>query len=247
MRYAIGVEYNGTNFCGWQIQQQGVRTVQLVVEESLSKILNHPVRVFCSGRTDSGVHAKEQIIHFETKIKRELKALVLGGNRFLPDDVNFMWAKKVDDDFHARFNAFARRYNYKIYNSQTRSALKHNRYLWEPRKLNIVNMQIASNYLLGEHNFSSFRGINCQAKTPVKNIEFIKITKQDNIVIVDIKANAFLHHIVRNIVGTLLKIGYGDNNPEWILEVLKKQDRRSAGMTAPSCGLYFIKAFYNSI
>jgi tRNA pseudouridine38-40 synthase len=240
----MGVEYVGTHFFGWQIQKDGIRTVQLEVEKSLSKIANHDIRVFCSGRTDSGVHAYQQIIHFETSSIRSEKAWVLGGNRFLPDDVNFLFAKVVDDSFHARFNAFARRYNYKIYNSPIRSSIKHNKYLWEPRNLSVENMQIAANYLIGEYDFSSFRGINCQAKTPIKNIEFIKITKENEVITIDIKANAFLHHMVRNIVGTLLKIGYGDKPTRWMSEVLEKKDRKSAGMTAPACGLYFVKAFY---
>jgi tRNA pseudouridine38-40 synthase len=240
----MGVEYVGTHFFGWQIQKDGIRTVQLEVEKSLSKIANHDIRVFCSGRTDSGVHAYQQIIHFETSSIRSEKAWVLGGNRFLPDDVNFLFAKVVDDNFHARFNAFARRYNYKIYNSPIRSSIKHNKYLWEPRNLSVENMQIAANYLIGEYDFSSFRGINCQAKTPIKNIEFIKITKENEVITIDIKANAFLHHMVRNIVGTLLKIGYGDKPTRWMSDVLEKKDRKSAGMTAPACGLYFVKAFY---
>jgi tRNA pseudouridine38-40 synthase len=244
MKIMMGVEYVGTHFFGWQIQKDGIRTVQLEVEKSLSKIANHDIRVFCSGRTDSGVHAYQQIIHFETSSIRSEKAWVLGGNRFLPDDVNFLFAKVVDDSFHARFNAFARRYNYKIYNSPIRSSIKHHKYLWEPRKLSVENMQIAANYLIGEYDFSSFRGINCQAKTPIKTIEFIKITKENEVITIDIKANAFLHHMVRNIVGTLLKIGYGDKPTKWMSEVLEKKDRKSAGMTAPACGLYFVKAFY---
>jgi tRNA pseudouridine38-40 synthase len=244
MKIMMGVEYVGTHFFGWQIQKDGIRTVQLEVEKSLSKIANHDIRVFCSGRTDSGVHAYQQIIHFETSSIRSEKAWVLGGNRFLPDDVNFLFAKVVDDNFHARFNAFARRYNYKIYNSPIRSSIKHNKYLWEPRKLSVENMQIAANYLIGEYDFSSFRGINCQAKTPIKTIEFIKITKENEVITIDIKANAFLHHMVRNIVGTLLKIGYGDKPTRWMSDVLEKKDRKSAGMTAPACGLYFVKAFY---
>lgn len=247
MIIAIGVEYVGTHFHGWQIQKEGTRTVQLEVEKALSKIANYPIRVFCSGRTDSGVHGVEQVIHFETSVERSEKAWVLGGNRFLPEDVNFLWAKVMGDDFHARFNAFARRYHYKIYNSPIRSALKHNLYLFEPRTLNIENMQQAANYLLGKHNFSSFRGINCQAKSPLKTIEFLNISKEKNIITIDIKANAFLHHMVRNIVGTLLKIGYGDKSVSWMNEVLQAEDRKQAGMTAPSCGLYFIKAFYNEL
>ena len=244
MKFIMGVEYIGTYFCGWQIQKSGIRTVQLVVEQALSKIANHNIRVFCSGRTDSGVHAKEQVIHFETTSVRDDKAWIIGGNRFLPYDVNFLWIKKVNNDFHARFHAIARRYNYKIYNSKTRSALKHNYFLWEPRELDITAMQKASTCLIGRYDFSSFRGINCQAKTPIKTIEFICISQENNIIIIDIKANAFLHHMVRNIVGTLLKIGYGSKQPEWMSEVLTAKDRTKAGMTAPAEGLYFIKAFY---
>lgn len=244
MKFAMGVEYFGNHFFGFQIQKTGVRTIQLVVEYALSQIANHKVRVFCSGRTDSGVNALEQVIHFETNTIRNDNAWVIGGNRFLPNDVNFLWIKPVADDFHARFNAFARQYHYKIYNSKTRSALKHHISLWEPRSLNVQNMQIASDSLIGEYDFSSFRGSHCQAKSPIKNIEFINISSKDNDILIDIKANAFLQHMVRNIVGTILKIGYGDKPVEWMLEVLNSKDRKAAGMTAKPYGLYFVKAFY---
>jgi len=247
MKLALGVEYLGTNFHGWQLQKSGIRTVQQVVEEALSSIANEPIRVFCSGRTDAGVHAIEQIIHFETNVKREDKAWLFGGNVNLPHDVNFKWAKQVNDDFHARFNAHARQYHYKIHNTPVRSALIGSHSLWEPRELNITAMSAAAEYLLGEHDFSSFRGSLCQAKSPIKTIEFVRLTQTDNEILLDIKANAFLHHMVRNIVGTLLKVGRGEKPIEWVQEVLEAKDRKEAGATAPPQGLYFLKAFYNSL
>lgn len=247
MKLALGVEYLGTDFHGWQLQKSGIRTVQQVVEEALSSIANEPIRVFCSGRTDAGVHAIEQIIHFETNVKREDKAWLFGGNVNLPHDVNFKWAKQVNDDFHARFNAHARQYHYKIHNTPVRSALIGSHSLWEPRELNITAMSAAAEYLLGEHDFSSFRGSLCQAKSPIKTIEFVRLTQTDNEILLDIKANAFLHHMVRNIVGTLLKVGRGEKPIEWVQEVLEAKDRKEAGATAPPQGLYFLKAFYNSL
>ena len=247
MKIALGVEYLGTDFFGWQIQKSGLRTVQGVVELALSKVANHPVRVFCCGRTDSGVHAKEQVIHFETETSRTNNAWLFGGNVNLPRDVNFTWAKEVEEDFHARFHAHARSYEYKIHNNPIRSSLKTNYYLWEPRKLNIIEMKKAISFLVGEHDFSCFRGRLCQAKTPIKTIEYIDIIESNDELILKIKANAFLHHMVRNIVGTVLKIGRGEKDAEWILSVLDSKDRRKAGPTAEPQGLYFIKAFYESL
>ena len=247
MKIALGVEYLGTNFHGWQIQKSGLRTVQGVVEPALSKIANHPVRVFCSGRTDAGVHAQEQVIHFETETTRTYGAWLFGGNANLPSDVNFKWAKEVGDDFHARFNAHARSYEYKIHNHPVRSSLKAGYYLWEPRSLNIDEMKKAAAFLVGEHDFSCFRGSMCQAKSPIKTIEYLQIDAIDDDLIIKVKANAFLHHMVRNIVGTLLKIGRGEEKPEWMLLVLDSKDRKEAGPTAEPQGLYFIKAHYQTL
>tara|TARA_B110001454_G_scaffold60838_1_gene59402 strand:- start:2558 stop:3301 length:744 start_codon:yes stop_codon:yes gene_type:complete len=247
MKIALGVEYLGTDFHGWQIQKSGLRTVQGVVEPALSKIANHPVRVFCSGRTDAGVHAQEQVIHFETETTRTDGAWLFGGNANLPSDVNFKWAKEVGDDFHARFNAHARSYEYKIHNHPIRSSLKAGYYLWEPRSLNIDEMKKAAAFLVGEHDFSCFRGSMCQAKSPIKTIEYLQIDAIDDDLIIKVKANAFLHHMVRNIVGTLLKIGRGEENPEWMLLVLDSKDRKEAGPTAEPQGLYFIKAHYQTL
>ena len=247
MKIALGVEYLGTDFHGWQIQKSGLRTVQGVVEPALSKIANHPVRVFCSGRTDAGVHAQEQVIHFETETTRTDGAWLFGGNANLPSDVNFKWAKEVGDDFHARFNAHARSYEYKIHNHPVRSSLKAGYYLWEPRSLNIDEMKKAAAFLVGEHDFSCFKGSMCQAKSPIKTIEYLQIDEIDDDLIIKVKANAFLHHMVRNIVGTLLKIGRGEEKPEWMLLVLDSKDRKEAGPTAEPQGLYFIKAHYQTL
>ena len=247
MKFALGVEYLGTDFHGWQLQKSGIRTVQQVVEEAISSIADHPVRVFCSGRTDAGVHAIEQVIHFETEVKREEKAWLFGGNVNLPYDVNFKWVKQVDDDFHARFDAYARQYHYKIHNTPVRSALVAAHSLWEPRVLDVDAMNIATEYLLGEHDFSAFRGSLCQAKSPIKTIEHINLTQDGNEILLDIKANAFLHHMVRNIVGTLLKVGREERKVEWVKEVLDSKQRKQAGATAEPQGLYFLKAFYKNL
>ena len=247
MKVALGVEYFGKNFHGWQIQKSALRTVQSVVESALSEVANHPVRVFCSGRTDAGVHAVEQVIHFETDTIRTDRAWLFGGNVNLPSDVNFKWVKIVSDDFHARFSAFARSYQYKIHHHPVRSSLKADYYLWEPRALNVDDMNAAAALLLGEHDFSCFRGSLCQAKSPIKTIQIIQIDTIENELILNIKANAFLHHMVRNIVGTLLKIGRGEKSVEWMSQVLDSRDRKKAGPTAEPQGLYFMKAFYEEI
>lgn len=247
MKVALGVEYFGKNFHGWQVQKSGLRTVQSVVESALAKVANHPVRVFCSGRTDSGVHAVEQVIHFDTDTIRTDRAWLFGGNVNLPSDVNFKWVKFVSDDFHARFSAIARSYKYKIHHHPVRSSLKADYYLWEPRPLNVKDMKAAADMLIGEHDFSCFRGSLCQAKSPIKTVEYIQIDSIEDELILNIKANAFLHHMVRNIVGTLLKIGRGEKTVEWMSQVLISKDRKKAGPTAEPQGLYFMKAYYKEI
>ena len=247
MKVTLGVEYFGKNFHGWQVQKSGLRTVQCVVESALTKVANHPVRVFCSGRTDSGVHAVEQVIHFETDTIRTDRAWLFGGNVNLPSDVNFKWVKFVSDDFHARFSAIARSYKYKIHHHPVRSSLKADYYLWEPRPLNVKDMKAAADMLIGEHDFSCFRGSLCQAKSPIKTVEYIQIDSIEDELILNIKANAFLHHMVRNIVRTLLKIGRGEKTVEWMSQVLMSKDRKKAGPTAEPKGLYFMKAYYKEI
>ena len=247
MRLALGVEYNGTHFHGWQLQEEGVRTVQGEIERALSIVANHPVRVFCAGRTDAGVHAIEQVIHFETDAVRSDKSWVFGCNVNLPHDVNVLWVKEVSDDFHARFDAVARSYEYRILNTEVRSSLNSDFVLWEPRKIDLEKFKEAAKILVGEHDFSSFRGHLCQAKSPIKNIEFIDIDMRESLIIINIKSNAFLHHMVRNIVGTLLKVGRMEEQPGWVEEVLGKKDRKFAGPTARPEGLFFKKAFYKNL
>ena len=247
MKVALGVEYFGKNFHGWQIQKSDLRTVQSEVELALSQVANHQVRVFCSGRTDSGVHAVEQVIHFETNTIRTERAWLFGGNVNLPSDVNFKWVKVVSDNFHARFSAVARSYKYKIHHNPVRSSLKADYFLWEPRPLNVDDMKEAAALLVGEHDFSCFRGSLCQAKSPIKTVEYLEIDSFEDELILNIKANAFLHHMVRNIVGTLLKIGRGEKDVEWMSFVLASKDRKKAGPTAEPQGLYFMQAFYEEI
>ncbi len=247
MKIALGVEYLGTNFHGWQLQTSNVRTVQQVVENALSIVADHRVRVFCSGRTDAGVHAICQVIHFETGVKREDKAWLFGGNVNLPTDVNFRWVRQVGDDFHARFDAVARQYHYKIHNTKTRSSLLAAYSLWEPITLDLEMMKKGAKCLVGAHDFSAFRAQPCQAKSPIKTIEFIKLSKTADEILLDFKANAFLHHMVRNIVGTLLKVGRGEESPQWVAKVLAGKKRKHAGITVPAQGLYFVQAFYNNL
>ncbi len=243
-KIALGIEYIGTNFHGWQKQKKDTRTVQLLIEQALSKIANHNIKVYCAGRTDAGVHAKEQVVHFQTSSIRPDSAWLIGANRYLAEDISIKWVQYVNDNFHARFSAIARRYKYYIYNNRIRSALNNYNSVWIARKLSLINMQQASKYLVGEYNFSAFRGSQCQAKSTTKTIEYLKVNKLDNIITIDIKANAFLHHMVRNIVGTLLKIGLKEQNPNWMQEVLLSCDRTKAGVTMPAKGLHFIKAYY---
>ena len=243
MRIALGLEYKGTNYHGWQ-RQDGLATVQGEVEQALSQVADHNVEVFCAGRTDVGVHAKGQVIHFDTEAKRKLDAWVSGGNSYLPHDISILWAKEVDAEFHARFSAMARNYRYLIYNYKIRSALYADQVAWHVKELDEKRMLEAAQYLIGEHDFSSFRGCDCQAKTPMRNVQQIKIKRQNRLIILDIKANAFLMHMVRNIAGLLMAIGGHKQEPIWAKQVLEACDRRVAGITAPACGLYLTRVHY---
>ncbi len=248
MRIALGVEYDGANFNGWQIQAQGQgHSVQGCVEQALAKVANHEVRTFCAGRTDSGVHATGQIIHFDSESVRKARGWVLGSNAHLPDDVAVIWAKPVSDAFHARFSAQRRRYRYVIYSRPVRPTFLARRVTWEYRTLDIERMQAAASYLLGEHDFSSFRAYACQAKSPVRTVHELKLSRsgeRGEFIMLDIEANAFLHHMVRNIVGVLSAIGAGEQPVEWALEVLEHRDRKLGGVTAPPYGLYLVGVEY---
>jgi len=243
MRIALGIEYDGTGFFGWQRQRE-VNSVQQELETALAKVANSPVEVFCAGRTDAGVHATGQVVHFDTDAVRDNKAWIMGTNSQLPDQIAVRWAKPVADDFHARFSATARRYRYIICNQKYRPAILRSGLSHYHQQLDISLMQQAAPALIGEHDFSAFRAVQCQSKTPFRNIHHLQLSQVGNYLILDIKANAFLHHMVRNIAGVLMKIGAGEAEVEWAAEVLQAKDRRKGGVTAPPWGLYFCDVEY---
>lgn len=246
MKYAASIEYDGTPYKGWQ-RQGHAPSVQAEVEKALSKLANHAIDISCAGRTDSGVHGLGQVIHFESDAKRDEKAWRMGCNTNLPDDVALRWIQPVSEDFHARFSATARTYRYIILNQKTRPALLHNRVYWHylnDQALDENGMNQAAQYLLGENDFSSFRAAGCQAKHAMREVQFIQVLRKGDYLYVDIRANAFLHHMVRNIVGSLLEVGSGAKPPEWFAELLALKDRNQAGVTAVACGLYFVSVEY---
>ncbi len=243
MRIALGIEYVGTAFCGWQTQHHA-RTVQNCLETALSKVADHPISTFCAGRTDTGVHALGQVIHFETAVDRNLKAWTLGTNYYLPKDISVLWVKIVDEQFHARFSALQRHYNYLIINRPTRPAVLRELATWEYRPLAVAQMQMGAHYLIGTHDFTSYRSTACQAPNPVRTLTKISVSRRGENLIISVSANAFLHHMVRNIAGVLMAIGRGEHSPEWALEVLKARDRTVGGMTAPAAGLYLMGVDY---
>jgi tRNA pseudouridine38-40 synthase len=243
MRLAAAVEYDGSYFHGWQ-QQGNLTTVQHAVEHALTKIAGEQVKVICAGRTDAGVHASQQIIHFDTLADRPLHGWIFGTNSNLPATVSLQWIQLVPETFHARFSALNRRYRYYIYNHPVRPALLRRYASWQCWPLDLEQMQKAANYLVGEHDFSSFRASDCQAHSPVRRIDFIQLTKKDNIICLDIQANAFLQHMVRNIAGVLMAIGSGKKPLSWIEEVLQAKARAAGGVTAPPNGLYLVAVGY---
>lgn len=243
MKYAACIEYDGTPYCGWQ-RLSHAPSVQAEVESALSQVANHTVELTCAGRTDSGVHGIGQIVHFESDAKREEKAWRMGCNTNLPDDIALRWIQPISDDFHARFSALSRRYRYIISNHKTRPALLNNKVCWMRNGLDENAMQTAANHLLGENDFSSFRASGCQAKHAMRELQDITVTRDGDYVYVDIVANAFLHHMVRNIVGSLFEVGSGERHSDWFLELLNIKDRTQAGITAPACGLYFVSVKY---
>ena len=243
MKFALGVEYDGREFHGWETQPNG-RTVQACLESALSRVADHPLRTICAGRTDAGVHALGQVVHFESTSIRADSAWILGANANLPIDVSVNWARPVPADFHARFSATARRYRYVIFNRSTRPAILRGRVAWECRPLDAERMRAAAGYLLGEHDFSSFRGAGCQAKNAVRRVFRLDIVRQGQLIFIDVSANAFLLHMVRNIAGVLIAVGLGKRAPGWVAEVLAAGDRRQAGVTAAPDGLYLVQADY---
>ncbi|WP_026960652.1 tRNA pseudouridine(38-40) synthase TruA [Aliagarivorans taiwanensis] len=243
MRVALGIEYDGAVYKGWQRQRE-VNSVQQELEQALSKVANNPIEVQCAGRTDAGVHATGQVVHFDSPVERKMAAWTLGINGNLPRDIAVRWAKVVDDEFHARFSATARRYRYVIYNQSLRPAILGRGVSFYHQPLDVALMEQAGQALLGENDFTSFRAVQCQSKSPWRNVHHLKVTRQGDYVIVDIKANAFVHHMVRNIVGSLLKVGQGERPVEWIAELLSLKDRTKAAATAKAEGLYLVDVDY---
>ena len=239
MKIALGVEYDGKHFHGWQIQQEGVRTVQLCLEQAIARVANHDVRLFCAGRTDTGVHAVGQVAHFESEAIRTERQWLLGINVNLPNDISINWVKFVDDDFHARFSAISRYYRYFIWNRPTRSALLTGKVNWTHYDLDHEVMQQAALDLVGTHDFSSYRALQCQAKSPIKTLHKLQVQRNGDIIVLKLHANAFLHHMVRNIAGVLITIGRHERPVDWAAEVLSYRDRTLGGVTAVPDGLYF--------
>ncbi|HLJ37410.1 MAG TPA: tRNA pseudouridine(38-40) synthase TruA [Steroidobacteraceae bacterium] len=243
MKIAVGVEYDGAAFAGWQTQRS-VRTVQRTLEGALGSIAAEAVSVVCAGRTDAGVHARGQVVHFDTQAQRAPRSWMLGANSELPPDVAVTWALPVPAHFHARYSAEARTYRYLILNRSARSALAAQRAAWVARELDADRMTQAATLLLGEHDFSAFRSAECQAKSPVRRLERLGVVRRGDWVLIEAVANAFLHHMVRNIAGLLIAVGKGDQPPAWAGAVLEGRDRTRAAATAPADGLYLWEVRY---
>jgi tRNA pseudouridine38-40 synthase len=243
MRLALGIEYDGGDFFGWQKLGHGP-SVQAVVESALGFVADTPVSVQCAGRTDAGVHARCQVVHFDTDALRPMRGWMLGVNSRLPDSVSVRWAVEVAADFHARFAARARRYRYRILDRAIRPALSRQYLAWERLPLDTGAMHRAAQALIGEHDFSAFRAAQCQASHAVRDMQRIDVRREGEEVAIDVRANAFLHHMVRNIVGSLLEVGRGERDESWLGELLRGRDRSVAGDTAPSQGLCFLGPLY---
>lgn len=243
MRIALGVEYDGSAYYGWQ-RQKNVISVQAVLEKALSKIANEPITVQCAGRTDSGVHGTGQVVHFDTNAIRDDRGWTLGVNAILPDDIAVRWVKGVSDDFHARFSASNRRYRYIIFNNALRPAILNKGVSHYFQPLDDKLMAQAGKHFVGEHDFTSYRALHCQAHSPVREIKHLTVKRVGQYIVIDIKANGFLHHMVRNIVGTLIKVGDGTCGVDAPLEFLAHKDRALAPAMAKAGGLYLVEVDY---
>ncbi|MCW5197769.1 tRNA pseudouridine(38-40) synthase TruA [Buchnera aphidicola] len=241
---ACGIEYDGSNYYGWESQIK-IFSIKNILENAISKIANHKVKIFCAGRTDSGVHAYNQVISFKTISKRKKKSWIQGVNSFLPKDISVIWVQKVLDDFHARYSAISRSYRYIIYNNTIRSSMLKNRVNNIFFDLDVKKMYQSSQILLGEHDFSSFRASRCQSYSSCRKIMNINIyRKRKYFIVIDITANSFLYRMVRNIVGALIEIGRGKKNKSWLLHLLNIRDRNSSGPTVLAQGLYLLSVSY---
>ena len=243
MRIALGIEYDGTAYNGWQRQRSG-DGVQERVETALGKVADEVIEVTCAGRTDSGVHATAQVVHFDSNSERSDRGWLLGANSSLPGDIAVTWAQRVDDEFHARFSATSRSYRYRILNRLVRSALDRHRAWWVYTPLDAEQMHEAAQCLVGKHDFSAFRAAGCQASTPTRKITSISVTRDGDWLTLDVTANAFLQHMVRNLTGTLVSVGLGERPPPWMSDVLESMDRKQGGIAAPAHGLTLVGVGY---
>jgi tRNA pseudouridine38-40 synthase len=244
-RVALGLEYKGARYRGFQRQAGNVASIQGCLEDALSKVAGGaPVNIHCAGRTDASVHASGQVVHFDTDVERPLHAWIMGANMNLPKDISVTWAKVMPAHFHARFSAMARRYRYVIYSDPIRPAHMAEEVTWNHRPLDVARMREAARALVGTHDFSSFRASQCQAKSPIKTVHHLEVIEHGCFIVLDIRANAFLHHMVRNIAGVLMAIGAGERPIEWVSEVLARAERRSGGVTAHPYGLYLVQVEY---
>ena len=244
-RVALGIEYDGYAYSGWQKQKFPQKeTVQEYIESALSKVADREVVVSCAGRTDAGVHATCQVVHFDTDIDRGTKAWTQGVNSMLPRTIRVVWSRTQEDDFHARFSALSRRYLYLMYQRETESAMLYGRASYSRRELDEVSMHAAAQHFLGEKDFTSFRAAGCQSKTAMRNVMHANVYRRGGFLIFDVKANAFLQHMVRNMMGSLLQVGRGSEGPAWIAELLSLQDRARAAPTALPHGLYLVGVEY---
>ncbi len=243
MRLALGLDYLGMRYHGWQ-RQAAVDSLQARIEHALGRVADHRIELVCAGRTDRGVHATQQVAHFDTTAERAPHAWHLGALSYLPQDIGILWVRPVDEGFHARFSATARQYRYVIFNAIHRPGLLHGRVSWQRRPLDAEAMHEAAQLLLGTHDFSSFRGKDCQARSPVRTLEWIRVVREGDYLYLDLKANAFLHHMVRNIAGTLMQVGMGLKPTAWVAEVRDARLREAAGFTAPAEGLYLVHVEY---
>ncbi len=243
MRFALGVEYDGSEFSGWESQPRR-RTVQSTLETALACVADDAIDTVCAGRTDAGVHAIAQVVHFDSVVERAPHQWVMGANSNLPGDVSVRWANPVAETFHARYSAVCRYYRYVILNRRQRPALLRRRAAWERSPLQVAAMGAAGAHLLGEHDFSSFRAAGCQAKSAVRNVVDLQVHRRGDLVFIDIGANAFLQHMVRNVAGVLIEIGKGKREPAWVKELIQARDRTRAAATAPPQGLYLSRIDY---
>ena len=245
MRLALGISYNGSSYEGWQSQLSG-NTIQDKLELALAKFAAQPIRVNCAGRTDAGVHGLMQVLHFDTPLERETASWVRGTNAFLPSDIAVQWARVVPDEFHSRGSAVARRYAYMVLESTVRPSVEAGRVGWVYRPLDGEKMRQAATYLLGKHDFSAFRAAQCQAKSPVKHVQRIDIAQKPGSPYwrFEFEANAFLHHMIRNIMGCLVAVGQGFQEPAWMASVLAAGRRSAAAPTFSPDGLYFLGPVY---